>query len=46
MNEQMLFGIEAIPTRPDGEERMRKKRTWENAFQAWSDKHGMAKFST
>ena len=39
MNEQMLFGIEAIPI-PD--EKAKKKRKWENAFQQWSDKCGMS----
>lgn len=35
MNEQMMFGIEAIPM-PD--EKAKQKRKWENAFQKWSDK--------
>ena len=39
MNEQMLFGIEAIPM-PD--EKAKQKRKWENAFQKWSDKCGMS----
>lgn len=34
MNEQMLFGIEAIPI-PD--EKAKQKRNWENAFQKWSN---------
>lgn len=38
MNEQMMFGIEAIPM-PD--EKTKQRRNWENAFQRWSDKHGI-----
>ena len=39
MNEQMMFGIEAIPM-PD--EKAKQKRKWENAFQKWSDNNGMS----
>ena len=39
MNEQMSFGIEAIPI-PN--EQAKQKRKWENAFQKWSDSNGMS----
>ena len=39
MNEQMLFGIEAIHV-PD--EKAKQKRRWEDAFQKWSDDNGMS----
>lgn len=35
MNEQMSFGIEVTPIYDD---RVKKKRKWENGFQKWSDK--------
>ena len=43
MNEQMSFGIEAIPVPTEKEKEKRKeKRNWENAFQKWSDNNGMS----
>lgn len=42
MNEQMLFGIEAIPIPTEEQKQKRnEKRNWENAFQRWSDEQGI-----